>query len=217
LYERGTLGHQEILDGTHTRLEYSLRSVAGIRAVLATFVPAGIHHILIGPDHVLFLVALVVLGGSLLRLLTIVTAFTVGHTITLSLAATELVTPPAAVVEPAIALSVIVVGVDNLLVRRSHGARDFRPLAAACFGLVHGFGFASVLREIGLPPTALGWSLFSFNLGVELGQIAIVVVVAGLVAAIRRYDVALAKRMAFAASVLVVVAGAYWFAERVLA
>ena len=95
---------------------------------------------------------------------------------TLSLAATGLVSPPASIVEPAIALSIVVVGVDNLLVRQAEEFRDLRPWAAAAFGLVHGFGFAAVLREIGLPGSALGWSLFGFNLGVEIGQLAIVIV-----------------------------------------
>src|SRR6185436_15907703 len=99
-----------------------------------------------------------------------------------SLAALGLVTPPARVVEPAIALSIVYVGADNLL---ASGGRDARPWIALFFGLVHGFGFASVLREIGLPPRALGISLFSFNLGVEIGQALIVVIVASALAFVR--------------------------------
>jgi hydrogenase/urease accessory protein HupE len=191
-----------------------------VTAVARTVVPSGIHHILIGPDHVLFIVALVILGGSLARLLAIVTAFTVGHSVTLSLAALGVVSPPVSIVEPAIALSIVVVGVDNLLVRRARDARDardLRPWAALSFGLVHGFGFASVLQQIGLPPTALGWSLFSFNLGVELGQIAVVVLITAVIGAILAYSTVLAERVAFAGSVVVIAAGAWWFAERVLA
>src|SRR6185295_3608601 len=132
------------------------------------------------PDHILFLVGLILLGGSAARLGLIATAFTIGHSITLSLAVLGAVTPPGWIVEPAIALTVIVVGVDNLLVggQASPPRRDLRAPMAAVFGLIHGFGFASVLRAFGLPPAAVGWSLFGFNAGVEVGQILLVVPIA---------------------------------------
>jgi hypothetical protein len=83
------------------------------------------------------------------------------------------------------------------------------------FGLIHGFGFAAVLREVGLPPGALGWSLAAFNAGVELGQLAVVAVAVALLAAVRRYDVVWAERCVVVGSVGVIAAGVYWFAERV--
>ena len=230
VYEDGRLRHQAIVDGTRGSMDYYAGSWQGAAAVLAVFVPAGIEHILIGPDHVLFLVGLLLLGGSLWRLTTIVTAFTIGHSITLSLAALDVVSPPAGVVEPAIALSIVFVGADNLLVhhdarsqRRKPDAdvanakatRDIRPVIAAVFGLVHGFGFASVLREFGLPLTALGWSLFGFNLGVEIGQLTIVLLVAWGLAAIRRRSETLSQRLVVAGSLVVIAAGGYWFVERV--
>ena len=147
----------------------------GLWAVFTAFTASGIHHIAIGPDHILFIVGLLLLGGSIRRLLAIVTAFTLGHSVTLALATLQIVEPPARLIEPAIALSIVYVGADNLLVGQR--GRDVRPWVALFFGLVHGFGFASVLRETGLPPRALGLSLFSFNLGVEIGQAAIVVAV----------------------------------------
>src|SRR5262245_27865444 len=115
------------------------------------------------------------MGGSIRQLTIVVTAFTVAHSITLSLAALNLVTPPPRIVEPAIALSIVYVGADNLLVR---GGRDVRAWIAFAFGFIHGFGFANVLREMDLPTRALGWSLFSFNLGVEIGRLLVVVAVA---------------------------------------
>ena len=142
----------------------------------------------------------------------IVTAFTIGHSVTLSLAALDIVTPPASLIEPAIALSIVFVGADNLV--RGEG-RDLRAWVALAFGLVHGFGFANVLREFGLPSEALGWSLFSFNLGVEIGQLAIVLLVASALSAIRRYSDRLRYRVAFAGSIVVIAAGTYWFVERV--
>ena len=83
------------------------------------------------------------------------------------------------------------------------------------FGLIHGFGFAYVLKEFGLPPAALGWSLFAFNLGVEIGQLLIVGVVAGALLMVRRSSAALARQVAVVGSIAVIVAGAYWFVERV--
>ena len=149
----------------------------------------------------------------MLRLLGIVSAFTIGHSITLSLAALGLVTPPARLVEPAIALSIVYVGADNLL---AGGGRDVRPWIALFFGLVHGFGFASVLREIGLPPRALGISLFAFNVGVEIGQAIIVVIVASALTFVRARNPRLARQLAIAGSIVVIVAGAYWFVRRII-
>src|SRR3989454_11278121 len=171
-----------IPDSNHTQAEYFAGARQGIFAVIRKFVPAGIHHILIGPDHLLFLVGLLLLGGSIRRLAMVVTSFTIAHSVTLSLAALNIVTPPARIIEPAIALSIVYVGADNLLVR---DGRDVRAWIAFAFGFIHGFGFANVLREMDLPPRALGWSLFSFNLGVEIGQLIVVVAVASVLSALR--------------------------------
>ena len=176
----------------------------------------------------LFLVGLLLLGGSLWRLTAIVTAFTLGHSITLSLAALDVVSPPASLVEPIIALSIVFVGADNLLVQREarrrprrssrprRAPRDIRAWVAGVFGLVHGFGFASVLKEFGLPLTALGWSLFSFNAGVEVGQLGDRAggrVRPGSGTAVE--TATLARQLVLAGSVIVMSAGAYWFVERV--
>lgn len=206
---------QAILDRSRTGFESFAGTRRGSFAVVQKFLPAGIHHILIGPDHVLFLVGLLLLGGTIRRLALIVTGFTVAHSITLSLAALDLVTPPARIIEPAIALSIIFVGADNLLVKTSAGARDVRAWIAFAFGFIHGFGFANVLREMDLPPRALGWSLFAFNLGVEVGQLLVVGVVATSLATLRSRNEAAGRQLAFAGSVVVMAAGAYWFIERV--
>jgi hydrogenase/urease accessory protein HupE len=247
IYENGDLRHQAILGSGRTSADYYSGSWQGRMAVFAIFVPAGIEHIVIGPDHVLFLIGLLLLGGSLRRLAVIVTAFTIGHSITLSLAALDVLSPPASVIEPAIALSIIFIGADNLLVQKDvdglasaestpdaepsqlpqtppakppqaparRQPRDIRPLVAAVFGLVHGFGFAAVLKEFALPLTALGWSLLSFNVGVEIGQLAIVLLVAWALAALRQRSKRLSRQVALAGSVIVMAAGGYWFVERV--
>jgi hydrogenase/urease accessory protein HupE len=211
VYDHGALQAQANLDREHQAFDYFAGSRQGVLAVVRRFVPAGIHHILIGPDHLLFLVGLLLLGGSLRKLALVVTAFTLAHSLTLSLAVLGLVNAPARVVEPAIALSIVYVGIDNLMVR---SGRDLRPWIALGFGLIHGFGFASVLREMDLPRRALGWSLFSFNVGVEIGQLLVVVPLALALRYLWKRNDFIAKRIAVAGSVVVIAAGGYWFIER---
>jgi len=211
-YEQDSVTSQSILDREHARVEYFAGSRQGVRAVIEKFLPSGIHHILIGPDHLLFLVGLLLLGGSIRRLLLIVTAFTLAHSITLSLAALNVFTPPAQIIEPAIALSIVYVGADNLFVQ---GGRDVRAWIAFAFGLIHGFGFANVLREMELPSRALGWTLFSFNVGVEVGQLLVVVTVASALALLHSRSEVVSRRLAFAGSIVVMAAGAFWFIQRV--
>jgi hydrogenase/urease accessory protein HupE len=214
VYEDGALRYQGIFDRGAAERVYYAGTVRGALAVAGTFVPSGVHHILIGPDHILFLIGLLLLGAKPWTLLRIVTAFTIGHSLTLSLAALDLLTPPSRLVEPAIALSIVFVGADNLLVRQE-GGRDLRLWIALVFGFVHGFGFASVLKEFGLPREALGWSLFFFNVGVEIGQLVIVAIVASLLALIRGRSPVLGQRLVVAGSIVVIAAGTYWFIERV--
>ena len=211
-YDEGALTAQAILGGEETGYQYFVGSRQGTLAVIQEFVPQGVHHILIGPDHLLFLIGLLLLGGTVRRLLLVVTAFTVAHSITLALAVLDVVSPPGNIVEPIIALSIVYVGADNLLVR---GGRDMRVWIALVFGLIHGFGFASVLREMGLPSGALGWSLFSFNLGVEIGQVVVAVVVALMLMTLRARSEAAGRRLAVAGSIAVMAAGTFWFVQRV--
>ena len=203
---------QAILDRGRTHFDYFAGTRQGAMAVIKKFVPAGVHHILIGPDHLLFLVGLLLLGGKVRQLAMVVTAFTIAHSITLSLAALNLVTPPPRIIEPAIALSIVYVGADNLLV---HGGRDVRAWIAFTFGFIHGFGFANVLREMDLPTRALGWSLFSFNLGVEIGQLLVVATVATALAWLRTRSEAAGRQLAFVGSLGVIAAGTFWFIQRV--
>ena len=218
VYEGNAITLQAILDASRQSVEYYAGSTQGRLAVIRTFVLSGIEHIMIGPDHILFLIGLLLLGGSLPRLALIVTAFTIGHSITLSLAALDVLAPPAYLIEPLIALTIVVVGADNLLVLRAgeeKQAADIRTWLAAGFGLIHGFGFAYVLKEFGLPQAALAWSLFAFNVGVEIGQLLIVVVVAGSLMFVRKRSPAAARAIAMVGSAAVIVAGVYWFIERV--
>ncbi len=213
IYQSEKLRYQGIFDKDTARLDFVLSSHQPISAVIRQFVWEGIHHIFIGPDHILFIVGLLLLGGTLGQLLKIVTAFTIAHSVTLVLATLNILSPPARVIEPAIALSIIFVGVHALI--QGNERRDWRLLFAFCFGFVHGFGFANVLREMELPRAALGWSLFSFNVGVEIGQACIVLAVAPLLALLYRRSSALAGRVVMASSFCVVFAGSFWFVQRV--
>jgi hydrogenase/urease accessory protein HupE len=212
IYEGDTVTAQAILDKDRTRFEYFTGTRQGSLAVLQKFVPSGVHHILIGPDHLLFLIGLMLLGGTIRQLLLVVTAFTIAHSITLSLAALNVVMPPAGLIEPAIALSVVYVGADNLLMQEG---RDMRAWTAFAFGLIHGFGFANVLRDMDLPSRALGWSLFGFNVGVEIGQLLVVVLVATALGWIRARSAVVSRRLVLVGSVVVMLAGAFWFVQRV--
>ena len=215
LYEAGELKQQTILNDATSSLTHTVGGEAQSSvAVARQYVASGIHHIFIGPDHILFVIGLLLLGGNLVQLLKVVTAFTLAHSITLALAALNIYNPPGNAVEPLIALSIVCIGVENLIARP--GERDFRPYLAFGFGLIHGFGFASVLQEFGLPKDALAVALVSFNVGVEMGQACIVLAVAPLLALIVKRQPKLTRPILVVGSVGVALMGTYWFIERVL-
>jgi len=171
----------------------------------------GIEHIVTGFDHLLFLFALLLILPPPRRLLAIVTSFTVAHSITLALAALDVLALPPSLVEPAIALSIAWVGVENLWIREGR----HRWLLTFGFGLIHGFGFAGILRELGLPRAHLATSLLSFNLGVELGQVAVVAPLYALVRYGHRTPERYRVRATRAASGLTVGVALVWFVQRV--
>ena len=184
-----------------------------VRPGFGQFFHLGVEHILLGFDHLLFLLALLVGVRSLRPMLVIITCFTLAHSVTLALAAFDLVTVSSRLVEPVIAASIIVVGVENL-VRRDH-AGDRYWLASA-FGLLHGFGFAGALRETGLGQSGseLALPLFAFNLGVEAGQLAVAALVVPVLLLLRRND-SVVRRVATFVSVVVIVISSYWLVQRV--
>jgi hypothetical protein len=180
-------------------------------SAFSRFFALGVEHIWTGYDHLLFLLAVLLAGGGIWRLPGIVTSFTIAHSVTLGAAATGMVTLPVEPVEAAIALSIVYVAAENLLGR---GA-DRRALVTFAFGLIHGFGFASILAETGLPAGGILVPLLAFNLGVEAGQLAVVVVVVPLLSVVLRG--AHAQRIRMALSVLIALAGAAWAIERIAA
>ncbi len=175
------------------------------------FFALGVEHIWTGYDHLLFLFAVLLAGGGLWRLAAIVTSFTVAHSITLGAAATGLVHLPVAPVEAVIALSIVYVAVENILER---GA-DRRALVTFAFGLIHGFGFASVLAETALPAGEVVVPLLAFNLGVEAGQLAVLLAVVPVLAVMQRGPRAHAVKVALSA--VIALCGAAWAFERMAA
>jgi hypothetical protein len=206
--------------------------------VLTTYIRFGFEHILIGLDHVAFLLTLLLLSGSWRQLLWVISGFTLGHSVTLSLSALGLVTPDIGFIEALIGLSIALVAVENVSAH-SPGRRGTATIVGAlllglallnivsggqlpsmamlglAFGLIHGFGFASVLMEVGLPETSRPLALLGFNIGVELGQI--VIVSAFLLAGILARRILGPQRGATAVDLLssaLCALGVYWFLQR---
>jgi hydrogenase/urease accessory protein HupE len=187
------------------------REGPGVAATAVEFLKLGIVHIFIGYDHIAFLVALLLTGASLAAVVKIVTAFTAAHSLTLSLAALDVVTLPPTLVEAGIALSIVYVAAENLFTTRREG----RWVVSFVFGLVHGFGFAAVLKELALPSSRLATSLVAFNVGVEIAQVVIVAAALPLLSALTRTR--LHVPVTRAASVIILVLGLVWLVQRSLA
>jgi HupE / UreJ protein len=170
----------------------------------------GVEHILTGYDHLLFLLVLVLGGGGVWSLIKIITAFTVAHSVTLVLAVLGIVTLPDRLVEAVIALSIAYVAAENLWARQALSRRWVVSLA---FGLVHGFGFASVLRGLGLPAGHVAVSLAAFNVGVEAGQAAVALPLVWLLVRLR--DRPWEPKLAAVVSAIVLAVGLALFVERV--
>lgn len=182
-------------------------------AMARRFIRMGILHILSGPDHILFLLGLILAGGTVRQLFGVVTAFTLAHSVTLTLTALGVASLPSTLVEPLIAFSIVAVGVENLLSRKSDFA--LRAGLAFGFGFFHGFGFAGALADAGLPQRGTILSLASFNIGVEIGQAFILALVLPLLAAIRHTSERSLGMVTRFASLAITLAGAAWFVERI--
>jgi hypothetical protein len=212
VYESGAIATQAILNHERTRLDYFPRTNHGRLALIRTFITEGVRHIVAGRDHLLFLTGLLLLGGTFRQRLLLVSAFAVANGVTLSLASLNVVAAPARLIDPGIALTLVYLGLDNLLVR---DGRDMRGWIALAFGLIHGFGFAETLRAMDLPRAALDLSLASFTVGVEIGQLLVVVAIWSILAALRSRIRWAGQPLAVAGSVAVMAIGTFWFIERV--
>ena len=171
--------------------------------------PGGGLHFPDGIDHILFLLALLLAGGRPLRLLGIATGFTLGHSITLALAAFDVVRPPASIIEPLVALSIALAAAEAFVGKWE----QHRWKIASLFGLVHGFAFATAIQKLDLSGGGTAKALFGFNLGVELGQVVLVLIFAPLVTLAHRSE-PLKKYVLRAIAASIFVAGIYWFVTR---
>lgn len=196
-------------------LTIALEPADGPLSTFSQYAWLGVTHIASGFDHLLFVACLVFLAGSLRKLVLAITGFTIAHSITLSAATFSVFNPPIVPTEAIIALSILFLAVELFRSREDTLAWRFPGLVALIFGLLHGFGFASVLSDIGLPQDDRIAALFAFNVGVELGQlgfVAILLVVMYLAGLVRPIDL-LARRVV--ASFAGVLAG-FWFWQRLL-
>jgi len=185
--------------------------------VFTRYVVSGAGHIFIGFDHLAFLLALLLWARRIWAVVKVVTAFTLAHTVTLSLAALEIVSLPASLVEPLIAVTIIAAAVENFFNRNV----EKRWKTAFALGLIHGFGFAGALNAYGLPRDALLIALASFNLGVEIGQVAVVIMMLQALILTDRMIAAGSESagrpaVALSLSTLIALLGAYWLIDRTL-
>jgi hydrogenase/urease accessory protein HupE len=211
----GTLLSQRMLDGALNEASADISTMQGIaRSPFARFFRLGVEHILTGYDHLLFLAGVLVLLRRWRDVIQTVSAFTAAHSITLAFATTGLLVIPGRVVEPLIAASIVVVGIENLI----RGVSASRWKLTFGFGLVHGLGFATVLRDLGVGMgggRVIAVPLASFNLGVEAGQLAVASVLVPLFWWVGDQS-ASRVRFAVAWSVMVIAVGSYWFVARIL-
>jgi hydrogenase/urease accessory protein HupE len=216
LIAQGRSETQALLDAGNRTVTLST-APPSLWSTMQRYVITGIEHIFLGYDHIAFLIAVVLWARRLVPVVKIVTAFTIAHSITLSLAALDVLVIPSSIVEPAVAASIVFVAVENFFSRDV----DKRWRVAFLFGLIHGFGFAGVLREIGLPPNAAVPALAAFNIGVEIGQVAIVAVALPILRLADRWSAAgrsepvRAAGVVYTFSAVIGLLGGYWLVARV--
>ncbi len=195
----------------HT-INYSLEK-APTEHVVLFYLKLGFSHIIPqGLDHILFVVGLCLLSNKVKVILWQATAFTVAHSITLALSMKSIIVAPSAVVEPIIALSILFVAIENMLLTE---LKPWRILLVFMFGLIHGMGFASSLNEIGLPRNKFALSILSFNIGVELGQISIILAVFALVVIPFGKKPFYKKWVVYPISIAIAATALYWTIQRV--
>jgi hydrogenase/urease accessory protein HupE len=188
-------------------------------AVAGVYLKLGVEHILFGIDHLLFVLALLIITKGTWRLVKTVTAFTIAHSITLALATLGFVHVPQAPVEAVIALSIVFVAAEIVHARRGlEGITARAPwIVAFTFGLLHGFGFASALSEVGLPQGQIPVALLFFNLGVESGQLIFIAAVLSVMAVVRRVRVPLPRWAELAPAYVIGSVAMFWVIQRVMA
>jgi hydrogenase/urease accessory protein HupE len=187
----------------------------GSGAVFATYLRQGVEHIALGFDHLLFVAALMLIVGDWRKLVKTVTAFTIAHSITLTAATLGWLTLPPAPVEALIAISIALVAAEVVRMRRGRSSLAISSpwVVAFAFGLLHGFGFAGALGELGLPQGDIPLALLAFNAGVELGQLAFIASILAASAVIGKI-IAIPKQAAVVSAYAIGILAAFWSVER---
>jgi hydrogenase/urease accessory protein HupE len=182
--------------------------------VILFYLKLGIQHIIpFGIDHILFIVGLCLLSTNIKTIFWQATAFTIAHSITLALSMKNIITLPAPIVEPIIALSILFVAIENIILSE---LKAWRILIVFLFGLIHGLGFASALNEIGLPRNKFLTSIFSFNLGVEIGQVTIIGLAFLFLILPAGKKLWYKKAIAYPLSAIIGLIAAYWTVQRII-
>ena len=185
-----------------------------VTEVIFSYISIGFGHIVPkGTDHILFIVGIFLLSTRLKPLLWQVTMFTLAHTLTLALSMKGVISLPSSIVEPLIALSIAYVGIENIF---AHSLHKSRLLLVFLFGLLHGLGFAGVLSDFGMPPNAFATALISFNVGVELGQLVVILVAYLAVGVWFRDKPWYHQRITVPGSLIISVIGLYWTYDRIV-
>ncbi len=169
------------------------------------------NHILSGYDHLLFLLSLLIARQSFKQFVKVITAFTIAHSLTLTLTVLGLIHVPTSIVEPAIAISICYVALENIF-RKSV---SYRWVLTFLFGLIHGMGFADILTEMNIPKGALAIDLASFNIGIEIIQLAIVIILSPLLILLHRSKIS--RKVIVSISTIAFLLGGIWLIERLLA
>lgn len=180
------------------------------------YVLLGVEHIWSGYDHLLFVLSLILLSSSMKRLLWSITGFTLAHSITLAFGILGIVTVGVGYIEAMIALSILFLA-RELLMEEETLTKRYLGGVAFIFGLLHGFGFSSVLRTIGLPQEEIPLSLFAFNLGIEIGQLLFIFVVVSLLGVVKRYIEPYMLKVKLLLAYFIGTLSMYWFIDRFLA
>jgi len=185
----GKDNNSQIMRLNPRKTELVLTAKASNLAIVKVYTGLGIEHILIGVDHLLFVLALLLIVTGWRQLVATITAFTLAHSITLAIATLNIVSLPIAVVEAVIALSIVFLATE--IIHEQHGKTGLTKrmpwLIAFLFGLLHGFGFASALAQVGLPEHGIPLALLFFNVGVEIGQLLFVATISGIVWLLRHF------------------------------
>ncbi|MBP6732812.1 MAG: HupE/UreJ family protein [Chitinophagales bacterium] len=200
------------LDSNAHVIKYELERLDD-KDVVLKYLQLGFTHIIpLGFDHVLFILCVFFLNADIKKIILQATMFTLAHSITLGMAAYGLIEPPGNIVEPLIAISIVFLALENIF---SDKVKPWRMAMVFLFGLIHGMGFAGALAEMGLPRYAFWQALISFNVGVELGQLTIIVVMYFVVAKLFGTKPWYRQRIVIPASVLIALVAGYWTIERI--